>query len=529
VRTVIRSIIVAMLALLGAVVIGVASTITSALTLAATTALIVPGTGNPNPDVITNYKQNARDYYIAPFNPTCTSTSDPACTLVGIPYIAQFAPLGLLFPGWGGLDGTKWDDSVASGVTSLNSTLINTLNQEDPPDHIVIFGYSQGAAVVSIEKGTLADLSPDLKEQLSMVLIGNIVRPSGGLFTRLGFLGTIPFLDATTGQPTPTDTGIQTTDYAFQYDGVSDFPLYLSNPLAVVNALFGFDDIHGEYLNPTSTHPGALPYGYTPETLQAAINDPANRQTFGDTTYITIPATTLPILQPWRDLGASTGTTAITEPIADLVEPTLRVLIDLGYDRSINPGQPTPARLIPIINPTELATDLVAAAEKGVAAALANFGATSPVQSTTPSAPTLTAAKADDEPADTSPVTSVSRSNPVSSKTIAPKADPEPSDEDNGATEAKAKVDTKSSESTPADTTPSATRPDRTKSSRPIGQLTGPRTSLARLFHGKSTPNSTTTDDLDTDKAGVASRTADDDPSTGDDTSNATESADSTS
>jgi PE-PPE domain len=521
-RAVIRSVIVAILALLGAVVIGVASTITSAVTLAAT-ALIVPGTGDPDPDAVTNYKPNARDYYIAPFNPACTADSNPECNLVGIPYIAQFWPFP--FPGWGGLSGATWDVSVASGVASLNSTLINTLTN-NPGEDIIIFGYSQGAKVVSIEKQTLANV--ENKDQFSFVLIGNIVRPNGGLFERLAILGHVPILDTTFGEPTPTDTGIQTTDIAFEYDGVSDFPLYPINLLAVANALAGFEYIHGDYLNPTSKNPGALPYGYTPETLQAAVNDPANRQTFGDTTYVTIPATTLPILQPLRDLGASNGATAITEPIADLIEPTLRVLIDLGYDRSINPGQPSPARLVPIINPVELTVDLAEAAVKGVEDALGAIGGT-PLSPSTPPSPTdsstSAAAKAADEPADTSPVTSVSRSNPVSSKTIAPKPDPEPSDDDNGVTEAKAKGDTKSSKSTAADTKPSATKPERPKSWRPTGQLTGPRTSLSRLFHGKSN----TSDSPEADKAGVAAGAADDGPSTGDGTSNDTESGDGTS
>ena len=392
-RSAIRVALVTILALLSVVVLGATQSMTTAVILAATTALIVPGTGDPNADVITNYKQNARDYYIAPFNPSCTADSNPVCDLVGIPYPAQFAPLGLLFPGWGGLNGVKWDDSVAAGVSSLNSTLINTLNQENPPAHIVIFGYSQGAAVASIEKGNLAGVNNT--DQLSFVLIGNIDRPNGGLFTRLGFLGTVPFLDATTGEPTPTDTGIQTTDIAFEYDGVADFPLVLTNPLAVLNAIAGFEYVHGGYLNPTGKNPGALPYGYKPATLQAAINDPANQQTFGDTTYITIPATSLPILYPLVQLGASTGTSALVTPIVDLSQPTLQTVIDLGYDRSINPGVPTVGRLIPpLVNPVTLTTQLVNDAVEGAQNAIGNLGNTTPVPLGDPPGTTLTVSNA---------------------------------------------------------------------------------------------------------------------------------------
>ncbi len=39
-------------------------------------------------------------------------------------------------------------------------------------------------------------------------------------------------------------------------------------------------------------------------------------------------------------LAAATGTTPFVKPIVDLISPVLRVLIDLGYDRTLNPGIP---------------------------------------------------------------------------------------------------------------------------------------------------------------------------------------------
>jgi PE-PPE domain len=377
-RARIRSIVVAILALLACALIGLASTITSALTLAAT-ALIVPGTGTPNPNVITGYEPNAVNYYIAPTTVSCQVT----CSTVGIPYIAQFWPFP--FAGWGGLSGAKWNVSVASGVTSLNSALINELSN-NPTGDVVIFGYSQGATVAGIEKSTLANVAN--KSQYSFVLIGNPQRPNGGIFERFAFLGTVPILDATFGNPTPTNTGIATTDIAFQYDGVSDFPEYPIDVLADLNAIAGFAYIHGTYLTPNSNAPDELPDGYTPAELQAAINNPANRQTYGDTTYITIPTTTLPLLQPLIQLGTATGTTALVTPIVDLISPALRVLIDLGYNPNANPGIPTPFQLIPPVNPLALASNLITAGEQGVQAALGDLGTTPPVPLTTPTTPT---------------------------------------------------------------------------------------------------------------------------------------------
>src|SRR5689334_9679877 len=85
------------------------------------TALIVPGTGTPNANIVAGYLQNATDRYITPFNPACGAT----CALDGINYPASFFPL-VIFPGWcrSGPDGCdKWDDSVGKGTDGLNAAL----------------------------------------------------------------------------------------------------------------------------------------------------------------------------------------------------------------------------------------------------------------------------------------------------------------------------------------------------------------------------------------------------------------------
>jgi hypothetical protein len=373
-RSTVRSLFVALLALLGAIVLTVAMTITAAVNLAATTALIVPGTGTPDPSTSSNYIPNAVNYYVVPSTGVvCLIATCPK----PVPYIAQFWPFP--FAGWGGLSGAKWNVSVASGVDSLNQQL----DAVPADNNVVIFGYSQGATVSGIVKKQLADQNGGLvPSNIQFVLIGDPNRPNGGLFERLAYLGTVPILDATFGQPTPTNTtvlpAVNTTDIALQYDGVADFPEYPINLLADLNALAGFWYIHGTYLAPKGTDPATeTPYGYTLPELQNAMDcsqSPANCQTYNDTLYITIPAKTLPIMQPLIDIGAATGTSALVTPIVNLVSPTLRVLIETGYDRS-NYGQPTPFRLIPIINPITLAVDLVAAAGQGIHDA---FGVTLP-------------------------------------------------------------------------------------------------------------------------------------------------------
>ncbi|WP_319432393.1 PE-PPE domain-containing protein [Mycobacterium sp. RTGN5] len=397
-RSAIRSTAVAALAMIAAVVLAVTSTITAAVSLAAV-ALIVPGTGTPNPAVPplgTNYMQNAVNYYIQPLDPACATV----CTPEPVPYIAQFWPFP--FAGWGGLNGAKWNVSVASGVQSLNTQI----DAVDPSEDVVIFGYSQGATVSSIVKRQLADANGGfIPAKYSFVLIGDPNRPNGGLFERLAALGTVPILDATFGQPTPTDTtvqpGVNTTDIAFQYDGVADFPANPLNVLADLNALFGFWYVHGTYLSPRGTEPStALPYGYTIPELEAAMDcsqSPKNCQTFNDTLYITIPAKTLPLMQALLDTGVATGTSAIMKPLVDLISPVTRVLIETGYDRS-NYGQPTPFNIFTPINPVKLTVDLAKAVVQGIHDALGDVGVAVPGAPAAPAPATTLAAASPSQP-----------------------------------------------------------------------------------------------------------------------------------
>ena len=73
---------------------------------------------------------------------------------------------------------------------------------------------------------------------------------------------------------------------------------------------------------------------------------PAYQGTHGDTSYYFFPTQDLPLFAPLRTLG-------VPESLIDVVEPFFRVLVELGYDRSIPPWEPTPARLIPHARPGE--------------------------------------------------------------------------------------------------------------------------------------------------------------------------------
>lgn len=91
--------------------------------------------------------------------------------------------------------------------------------------------------------------------------------------------------------------------------------------------------------------------------------------------YITIPAKQLPLAQAIRDFGTATGSTNVTTPLADLLEPVLRVLVELSYDRTTSYGQPTRFGLVPKVDPAELRAQLADAASAGARAALADISA----------------------------------------------------------------------------------------------------------------------------------------------------------
>ena len=76
---------------------------------------------------------------------------------------------------------------------------------------------------------------------------------------------------------------------------------------------------------------------------------------------------------PLRTLG-------VPEPVIDVVEPFFREIVELGYDRSIPPWEPTPARLIPTHDPATVAGDLLDAIGEGIDNAAALLGSPAPLR-----------------------------------------------------------------------------------------------------------------------------------------------------
>ena len=348
----------------------------AAFALGAATALIVPGTGTPNANIVENYREHAADRYIAPFEP-CSTTDH--CNLQGVDYPASFWPLFFIGNWCPGLSCDKWDVSVGKGVQSLDSDLRDLL--DNTSQDIVIFGYSQGGAVVSNELRNLGDLTPDQLKRLSVVMIGNAFNPDGGFFTRLGFLGHVPLIDVTFGLATPVDTGVPMTAIGFEYDPVMYAPLYWGNPFTVLNALAAFDNVHGFYLTPNGNGPtDPIAYGYTEAELAEQLDRTKHPENFREDSegnvYVMIPAKSLPIMNLVTSLLPS-SLQPVAKPVVDLVSPVLKVVIDLGYDWSGDPGVPRTLSPLPF-NPNQnwpaVGVKLVAATVQGIQAFIGDLG-----------------------------------------------------------------------------------------------------------------------------------------------------------
>lgn len=349
-------------ALFATVGLWIASTFAAALAFGAI-ALIVPGTGTHNIGTVEGYKENAADRFINPSGVPCTSTD--GCQLLGVDYPASFWPIPL--PNWcPGLKCDTWNASVGEGVTQLGKELTKVVRTAPADEDIIIFGYSQGGAVVS---RAMYDIPEEQKGRITVVTIGNINNPQG-LWSRLSFLRYIPILNVSFGPQLPTK-GITSTNYSFEYDPVGDAPRYWGNPLAVANALFGFVYVHGYYLDPNSNGPDdALPYGYDDKSLADAIAAAPKRE-HGDATFVLIPQRgTLPIFMPLIEIGNETGTSAFIEPIVRLLQPVTKLLINLGYDRNADPGVARNLSILPFnpltFNPVRFSIDFANAIAQGI-------------------------------------------------------------------------------------------------------------------------------------------------------------------
>lgn len=226
-----------------------------------------------------------------------------------------FTPEGL-YP----ITGTKslvLDQSLAQGVQILDATIKERLALGH---NLVVVGASQSSTLAGLEMRNLLALPADqipTSDQLSFVLLVDPSNPNGGLLSRFGDPSlpplTVPSMGVTFSGATPSETPWDTAMYNIEYDGFSDFPRYPLNFLSVLNAVLGIAFVHSSIAD------------LSDEQIAQAVLMPVSDGYGGNTDYFMIPTENLPLLEPLRFLPI------LGDPLADLLQPALRVLVNLGY------------------------------------------------------------------------------------------------------------------------------------------------------------------------------------------------------
>ena len=310
------------------------------------TALVIGGSGIPAPPE--RYVDAVDTLYLAPRGFT------------GSPQ-ALDTPEG--FYPTTGVNSLTADASEAQGSKILDAAILSQIatGKVDADNPVVVFGYSQSSAFSSMTMQQLESQGVP-SDDVHFVLVGDTAAPDGGLLERFDLPGSdfsVPSFGITFGDPTPAD--LYPTDiYTLEYDGFADFPQYPINPIADLNAFAGMIYEHLTYL------------GLDSDQIQNAVP----LDTVGDTltNYYMIPVDDLPLLDPLRLIPI------VGNPLADLLQPDMKVLVDLGYG-SITDGWsqgpanvPTPFDLFPTdINWHDVATALVNGVSQGIQAAVTDL------------------------------------------------------------------------------------------------------------------------------------------------------------
>lgn len=317
------------------------------------------------PRVSEKYTQDAMRYYVIANNP-------------GVDYTAQavFTPEGA-YPVTG-IKVLPLTISVEQGKTAIEdsmSILQPGLGETVVP--ITIFGFSQSAVASSlIQRELAADPSflPGIdRDEINFVTVGQEMNPDGGWFSRYTRLNAASLGEYFFGS-TPEDA-FPTVNYTFEYDGFADSPRYPLNFLSALNAAMGILLVHTNYVTPNYFK---RVYG---ETDTMYTDGPAKACQDGNDNCIALPTTSedqkyyfmktpdLPLLAPLRAIPV------IGTPLADLIQPVLKVIVNLGYGdpaHGFTTGtQPlanveTPIGLFPNVSPLEVIEQLVAGVGQGI-------------------------------------------------------------------------------------------------------------------------------------------------------------------
>lgn len=229
-----------------------------------------------------------------------------------------------------GLGSHSYDESRTIAATKTKAAIIDAL-EDNPGEPVYVVGFSQGSNAAS---DVLADLEGEGYDtsKVTFVLLGNGARNDGGLWARLPAGVYVPLIGLSFGQSTNPSTdpnAPQVILVSKQYDGASDVPKYVMNPLAWANAALGFLYVHNGYYNDVDISDldtdgdGKLSEEEIAEapddyviTTNGNIVDVLIKNKVGD----------LPLTRPLLDLG-------VPREVVEAIDPLLRAIIETSYDR----------------------------------------------------------------------------------------------------------------------------------------------------------------------------------------------------
>ncbi|MCV7079383.1 PE family protein [Mycobacterium szulgai] len=268
-----------------------------------------------------------------------------------------------------GVKSLPFATSVREGVQILDTAIWQELHAGN---HVTVFGYSQSAVLASLEIQHFLSLGPNKPDpsMINFIFTGNEMNPNGGILARIPGINIttvgLPFYGATPDNP------YQMTTYTIEYDGFADFPRYPLNIVSDINAIFGILTVHTTYAS------------LTPDQIASATLLPTEGPTTG--TYYMISHPHLPLLDPLRAIPV------IGNPLAALIEPNLKVIVNLGYGdpnfgySTSAANVPTPFGLFPDVPPHVIGDALYRGTNQGIT----DFIAALPTALTTaPTMPTL--------------------------------------------------------------------------------------------------------------------------------------------
>lgn len=238
-----------------------------------------------------------------------------------------------------GLNSQTYEESKVVAAAKTKAAIEDAVHQ-NPGDPVYVVGFSQGSNAASDVLAQLEAENPDVDySNVTFVLLGNGARNDGGLWARMPAGVYVPLIGLRFGastnpaSPSYAENAPQVIQISKQYDGASDVPKYVLNPLAWANTALGFMSVHNGYYNEVD-----LDLNNDNKIDQADV-DLAKASpdyivtTNGNITDIVIKNKVgdLPLTQPLLALG-------VPREVVEALDPLLRAIIETGYDRAPDGG-----------------------------------------------------------------------------------------------------------------------------------------------------------------------------------------------